>query len=64
MNNPNSSPSGRQCGNGASGRGAAEIYLDGFKHGERDVLRRLCREVDDPEVWCAAHHLTAGGDAR
>jgi hypothetical protein len=64
MNNPNlaeSSSSGPQ--RGASGRGAGDIYREGFGRGYHEALRQLCRSTDAPEVWCAAHHLTGGGDA-
>jgi hypothetical protein len=63
MDNFHCSPSGRQRDDGASGRGAGDIFRDGFGRGYHEALRQLCRSTDNPEVWCAAHHLTGGGEA-
>jgi hypothetical protein len=48
----------RQC------RPTGDVFRDGFARGFVDGLRLLCREVDDPAVWTAAHHLSAGGGDR
>jgi hypothetical protein len=39
----------------------ADAWRHGFGYGFRDALSLLCREVDDPAVWTACHHLSAGG---
>jgi hypothetical protein len=41
----------------------ADDWCDVFHRGFIDGLTRICRAVDDPVVWAAAHTLSArGGD--